>query len=237
MTEVRERRTGGSMSVAAQLGFIAVAALAVFGFVQAAQSDQRRTSCSALCAMSPNYAGRNRVAPDFELPDMDGKKVKLSDFRGKTVILNFWTKTCGPCKEEIPKLADLTTTLKGHPNIVLLTVSTDEGPDSVRDTLKVLLDTAETTDSARASADSPFPILFDPELDVVRGKYGTTLFPETWIIDRRGVIRARFDRALDWSSALAIEVAEMVSKPGPGCLVNFDQGKALGPYATLCESD
>ncbi len=235
-TEGRRGDRSSATSVAAQLGFIAVAALAVFGFVQAAQSDQRRTSCSALCALGPNYANRNRIAPDFELPDMSGKKVRLSDFRGKTVILNFWTKTCGPCKEEIPALAELAGTLKKHDNIVLLTVSTDDGPDAVRDTLKVLLDQNGTTDAVK-NGEAPFPILFDPELDVVRGKYGTTLFPETWIIDPRGVIRARFDRALDWSSALAIEVAEMANTPGPGCLTQFDQGKATGPFAGLCEND
>jgi peroxiredoxin len=224
-------------SVAAQLAFIAVAALAVFGFVQAAQTDQRRTSCSALCALGPQYAARNRTAPDFELADMHGKKVRLSDYRGKTVILNFWTKTCGPCKEEIPALAELAATLKKHPGIELLTVSTDEGPDAVRDTLKVLLDQSQATDAVKASGDAPFTILFDPELEVVRGKYGTSLFPETWIIDPRGVIRARFDRALDWSSALAIEVAEMANTPGPGCLVEFDRGKATGPFAGLCEND
>jgi len=237
MTEVREKRGGDLKSVVAQLGFIGVAALAVFGFVQAAQSDQRRSSCTALCALAPSYGARNRIAPDFELPDMNGKKVRLSDFRGKTVILNFWTKTCGPCKEEIPALAELATNLHKHSNIVLLTVSTDEGPESVRDMLKVLLDTQGTTDSGRDSGEPPFPILFDPELEVVRGKYGTTLFPETWIIDPKGIIRARFDRALDWAGALAIDVAEMANSPGPGCLVQFEQGRAIGPNASLCEND
>ena len=55
-----------------QLGFIAIAAVAVFGFVRAAQNDHRRTSCNALCALSPAYAGRDRLAPDFELSDMNG---------------------------------------------------------------------------------------------------------------------------------------------------------------------
>src|SRR5688500_14694240 len=87
------------------LASIAVAAVAVFGFVRAAQNDQRRTTCSALCALTPAYAGKNRLAPDFELPDMNGTPVKLSSFRGKTVVVNFWTKTCKPCLEEMPALA------------------------------------------------------------------------------------------------------------------------------------
>src|SRR5262245_50128995 len=94
-------------ATALQLGFIVLAAVAVFGFVRAAQNDQRRSSCSALCALSPAYAGRDRSAPDFELPDLDGRKVRLSSYRGKTVILNFWTRTCRPCLEEMPTIAEL----------------------------------------------------------------------------------------------------------------------------------
>lgn len=221
-------RRGSPYSMAVQVGFIAVASLAVFGFVQAAQGDQRRASCTALCSLGPQYAGRNRTAPDFELPDMNGKPVKLSSFRGKTVILNFWTKTCEPCKKEIPNLAELATNLKkNHPDIVLVTVSTDAGPDAVKDTLQVLIDSEQI----------PFTVLFDPELDVVNGKYGTKLFPETWIIDPKGVIRARFDRALDWAGSLPLEVAQMVGSAGPGCVVDFDKGKSTGPFAGLCASD
>ena len=209
-----------------QLAFIALAALAVFGFVRAAQNDQRRTTCSALCALSPAYAGKNRVAPDFELRDMEGKAVRLSSFRGKTVILNFWTKTCKPCLEEMPALAELAKVAKQHKDFLVLTVSTDPGPDDVRDTLKVVLQ----------GADPPFPVLFDPESDVVGGKYGTKLFPETWIIDPNGIIRARFDGARDWTDALALEIAEMVSRP-LGCPVEFARGNPKGKFASVCSDD
>ena len=221
-------RKASPYSVAVQVGFIAVASLAVFGFVQAAQSDTRRASCTALCSLGPQYAGRNRTVPDFELPDMNGNKVKLSSYRGRTVILNFWTKTCEPCKKEIPALAELAQNLKkNHPEIVLVTVSTDAGPDSVKDTLQVLVDSEQI----------PFPVLFDPELEVVGDKFGTKLFPETWIIDPKGVIRARFDRALDWSASLPLEVAQMVGSVGGGCAVDFEKGKSAGPFASLCTSD
>lgn len=209
-----------------QLGFIAVAAVAVFGFVRAAQNDQRRNSCSALCALSPAYAGKNRLAPDFELTDMEGRKVRLSSYRGKTVIVNFWTKTCKPCLEEMPALAELAKVARGRKDLVVLTVSTDAGPDDVRDTLKVVLQ----------GADPPFPVLFDPESDIVGGKYGTKLFPETWFIDPKGVIRARFDGARDWTDALALEIAEMVSRP-MGCPVEFARGTPKGKFASVCSDD
>lgn len=209
----------------AQILFILVAAVAVYGFVHAAQNDQRSTGCKAMCALRPAYAGRNRIAPDFELPDMNGKPVRLSSFRGKTVFLNFWTKTCGPCLEEMPALAELGRIARSRDDIVVLTVSTDEGPDDVRDALKVAL-----------NGDPPFPVLFDPESKVVLDKYGTQLFPETWIIDPNGIIRARFDGARDWSNSLAVDVGEMVSRWG-GCPIEIFKGQPRGGFAGLCTDD
>ncbi|MFO0762960.1 MAG: TlpA disulfide reductase family protein [Byssovorax sp.] len=209
----------------AQIGFILVAAAAVFGFVRSAQSDERRGSCTALCSLGPAYAGRNRIAPDFELPDMDGKMVRLSSFRGKTVFLNFWTQTCDPCKKEMPSVAELAKVAKTRDDMVVITVSTDEGPSAVKDTLTVLL-----------NEPPPFPVLFDPDANIVRDRYGTRLYPETWIIDPKGIIRARFDGARDWSSAMAIEIGEMVKKPA-GCPIDFFKGMPRGDFAGLCGDD
>lgn len=213
----------GLRSAAAQLAVIAVACVAVFGFVQAARSDERRTSCASFCAMRPTYAARDRLAPDFELPDMNGQPVKLSSFRGKTVVLNFWTKTCQPCLKEMPALQDLGKIAKQRGNVVLVTISTDAGPDAVRETLQVVMNGEEPS----------FPVLFDPDLEVVKDKYGTSLYPETWIIDPQGYIRARFDGEREWASPFAIEVADMAGK-GPGCPVGFAKGQPTGPFASLC---
>jgi len=208
-----------------QIAFILVAALAVYGFVRAAQNDQRYSSCTAMCSMAPSYAARDRVAPDFELPDLSGKMVSLSSFRGKTVFLNFWTKTCRPCLEEMPSLAELGKLLQKRSDMVLVTISTDEGADDVRDTLKVIL-----------NGETPFTVLFDPESKVVLDRFGTKLFPETWIIDPKGVIRARFDGARDWSDATVLDVAEMVARPS-GCPVEFLRGAPRGNFAALCSDD
>ena len=209
----------------AQLAFIAIAAFAVFAFVRSAQNDQRRTSCTALCALAPEYAGRDRRAPDFELPDMTGKPVRLSSYQGKTVFLNFWSKTCKPCLEEMPSLAELSKVAAGRKDLAVVTVSVDEGPEDVRDTLKVLL-----------NSDIPFPVLFDPDGKVVRERYGTRLYPETWVIDPKGIIRARFDGARNWSVSLPVEIGEMVQKPS-GCPVEFFKGAPRGPFAGLCGDD
>jgi len=209
----------------AQLVFIAVAAIAVYSFVGAAQRDMKRAGCSALCKMNPAYAGNDRLAPDFALPDMNGKVVSLSQFRGKVVFLNFWTKTCNPCLEEMPSLAELARIAQGRKDFVVVTVTTDEGPEAVRDTLKVIL-----------QGEPPFPVLFDPESKIVLDKYGTHLFPETWLIDPSGMIRARFDGARDWSKALTVEVGEMVGKAG-ACPVEFFDSKPRGQFAGLCGDD
>jgi len=211
-------------AVVAQIAFIAVAAVGVYAFVGAAQRDMRRTGCTALCKLGPAYAGSDRRAPDFDLPDMNGQRVKLSSFRGKVVVLNFWTKTCGPCLEEMPAVAELAKIASQRSDFVVLTVSTDEGPDAVRDTLKVTL-----------KDDPAPPVLFDPELDVVGGRYGTRLFPETWIIDADGIIRARFDGSKPWSSSLAVEVVEKLGKGS--CPMEFFKGSPRGTFAGLCADD
>jgi peroxiredoxin len=206
-----------------ELAFIGCAAVGVYGFVSAAKDGETRRSCTSLCALRPAYAARNRLAPDFELPSINGGKVKLSSFRGKVVILNFWTKTCRPCLEEMPSIADLAKALKAHPNVVLLTITTDESAADARDTMKSVL----------GGGDPPFEVLVDAESSAVRDKYGTKLFPETWFIDKEGVIRARFDGGRSWASPLVIDLAESLNNPLT-CDVSFDGGKPQGPMASLC---
>jgi peroxiredoxin len=206
-----------------ELAFIGCAALGVYGFVTAAKDGETRRSCTSLCALRPEYAARNRLAPDFELPSMNGNKVRLSSFRGKVVILNFWTKTCRPCLEEMPSIADLAKALKAHPTVVLLTITTDESATDARDTLKSVL----------GGGEPPFEVLIDAESSVVRDKYGTKLFPETWFIDQQGVIRARFDGGRSWASPMTIDLAESLGNPIQ-CDVAFESGKPHGPMASLC---
>ena len=209
-----------------QLAFIAIAAAAVFAFVRVAQDSEARRACVPLCALHPTYAGADRTAPDFELADLSGKKVRLSDYRGKTVILNFWTKTCGPCLNEMPTIADLGKILNGRTDVALLTISTDESADSVRATLKSVLKDPEI----------PFTVLVDPESDVVAGKFGTRLFPETWIIDPQGVIRARYDGEREWSAAVVVDLLRSMSHPN-ACNAKIEAGHALpGSQVTCAES-
>jgi len=217
-------RPASMRSQLAQLAFIALASVGVFSFVKAARNDHRITSCAALCTFRPTYAGQNRTVPDFELADLSGKRVRLSSFfaKKKPVVLNFWTKTCKPCLEEMPSVANLAR-IVAKDGVQVVTISTDEGPDAVRDHLQVVLEGKEP----------PFAVLFDPDAEIVAGKFGTTLFPETWLVDGDGVIRARVDGARDWTSPFALELIERIGRPG-SCQVEFQRGQPVGPFASLC---
>ncbi len=206
-----------------EIAFVAVAATAAYSFLRMAVDGEQRRVCSTLCAVGPDYAGRNRTAPEFDLPALTGGRVKLSDHRGQVVILNFWTKSCGPCLEEMASLAELGRTLRDRRDVVLLTVSTDPSFEDVRGTVRSVL-----------GGDPPFTVLLDPEAEVVTGKFGTKLFPETWYIDGRGVIRARVDGARDWSQPLALQLAESF-RERLACDLSFRQGRAVGRDASLCE--
>lgn len=216
----------------AQIAFILIASLAVYSFVRASQSDYRYTSCQALCQLRPNYAGLDRRVPEFTLSDLEGKPVAFSSYLGDgPIVLNFWTKTCKPCLEEMPDLANMTKILAKR-GVKVVTISTDEGPEDVKDTLAVLF----------GDEGPPFPVLFDPEMEVVSDKFGTSLFPETWLIDEDGIIRARIDgnpaevRGMSWTDPMPLEVIEMMARPG-GCPVSFQAGKPVGPHASLCGAE
>lgn len=215
------------LAQAAQLIVVALAALAVYSFGRTVRDAEARRLCTPLCAMQPNYAGIDRLAPDFDLPAIDGSRTRLSDLRGKVVILNFWTKTCRPCLEEMDELANLGAVLRGRKDIVLVTVSTDESVEDARATLTSVL-----------GKDAPFAVLLDPDAEVVSGKYGTKLFPETWFIDPQGVIRARVDGArnqgqLSWDAAITLDFAESLLDPAK-CPIMFSRGTARGELASLC---
>jgi peroxiredoxin len=144
---------------------------------------------------SHHYYGNNRLAPDFELKDQHGKPWKLSEQRGKTVVLNFWTITCGPCVEEMPSLEQLALVAKERSDIEVVAVTTDKDWSDVQSLFK---------------PDSKLRILFDGDKAVVRGKFGTRLYPETWVVDKDGVIRVRVDGARDWSAPIALEMLDLV---------------------------
>jgi len=142
-----------------------------------------------------NYFGDDKLAPDFTLKDKNGKPWRLKEQRGKTVVMNFWTMTCKPCLEEMPSLEQLALVAKERGDLEVVAISTDKGWHEVQGLFK---------------PDSKLKVLFDPDKSVVRGKFGTRLYPETWVIDPDGVIRVRIDGGRDWSAPIAVEMIEAI---------------------------
>jgi peroxiredoxin len=140
-----------------------------------------------------HYLGRDRLAPDFTLHDRDGRPWRLSDRRGRVVVLHFWTVTCPPCLEEMPTLVELARILEGRRDVELVAIAADRSWEQV---------------AAVVPPGSPLRVLLDPDRAVVRDRFGTRLYPETWIVDPRGVIRMRVDGPRDWSSAVALDAIE-----------------------------
>jgi len=223
MATATEPAAGRAGPLLLQIAFVVIAALLVYSFVTVTKEGETRRMCSAPCLLRPDYMAAERRAPDFTLKDLHGKSVRLEELRGKVVVLNFWSKTCGPCLEEMPDLAELTKIVRDRPDVAVVAVSIDDGPDDVRPTLRSIL-----------REDPPFAVLFDPDAKTVTGKYGTRLYPETWFIDKRGVIRARFDGAREWNSAIVVNYIDAL-REGDYCSVKID-GQTLGGKAgKICE--
>jgi peroxiredoxin len=122
--------------------------------------------------MQPAMIAHSQAAVDFELTTLDGKVVKLSDYRGKNVILNFWAYWCPPCREEMPVLQKFYDEREG--NFVLLTVSPTE-KDSDYDKIKNFSQQQKMT----------FPILVDTK-GTISNQYRILSIPTTFFINPNG---------------------------------------------------
>jgi peroxiredoxin len=123
------------------------------------------------------------TAPDFWLSNLAGDYVKLSDYRGKVVFLNVWATWCPPCREEMPSMESLYRKLKGR-NFEMLGVSID------RDGEKVVRPFA-------VKYGLTFPVLLDPDNKTYR-LYGLTGVPETFIVDKSGVVIHKIIGPQNW---------------------------------------
>ena len=140
-------------------------------------------------------------APDFSLPDLNGRVQRLSDFRGKIIFLNVWATWCPPCRMEMPSMERLYRQFKDR-DFVMLAVSQDaEGATPVRS----LVDELGIT----------FPILLDPEA-AVSHRYGVTGYPETFVIDRSGKVIEHFIGPEDWTSARSYRYFTDLLNPSGG---------------------
>lgn len=127
----------------------------------------------------PRHIGT--TAPAFTIHD-GSQTLRLSQYRGQVVLLNFWASWCAPCVDEIPSLLALHHRL---PQVVILGVSADEDPDAYRNFL--------------LEYHVDFPTIREPSL-ATQHRYGTMQIPETYVIDRQGNLVRKFVSSQDWMS-------------------------------------
>ena len=128
------------------------------------------------------------AALDFTLPDLEGRPVRLREFRGKLVLLNFWATWCAPCLHEMPSMERLYQTFK-QTDFVLLAVSVDrQGAQAAKPYVENLRLT--------------FPVLVDHTNDIGR-QYGARGLPSTYLIDPDGQLLGAVVGARDWHRAEA----------------------------------
>lgn len=114
-----------------------------------------------------------RSAPDVAFTLPDGKTAKLSDYKGKPVVLSFWASWCGPCRKELPALAAYAAT---RPDLTFLAVNVDRDRGPAEAFVKELKLT--------------IPVVFDPE-SAVMGRFDVTLMPTMFMLDKNGTVKFR----------------------------------------------
>ena len=127
--------------------------------------------CSSDTGSSVAQVGK--LAPDFEVQNLDGQAISLSSLRGKPVLLNFWAIWCPPCREEMPYLQQIYEEWSGE-GLVLLAVNIGESPSAVEDFMQ-----------ARSLS---LPVLLDIKEAAAR-MYNVTAIPTTFFIDRDGILQ------------------------------------------------
>jgi len=133
------------------------------------------------CDRGAHPAQTGQAAPDFTVSD-GVTTIHLASYRGRVVLLNFWATWCAPCIEEMPALIALH---HERPDLAILAVSIDEDPDAYNRFLtRRHVDLITVRDPAQKAA----------------GLYHTEAWPETYIIDRQGVIRRKIVGDPDWSN-------------------------------------
>jgi cytochrome c biogenesis protein CcmG, thiol:disulfide interchange protein DsbE len=128
------------------------------------------------------------AAPDFTVRDSD-RTVTLSQLKGQVVVLNFWATWCPPCIEEMPSLVQMQQFMKAK-GVTVLAVSVDVDEKQYRRFLR----------------DHNVNLLTVRDADQKSNElYGTFKFPETYVIDRNGVVRRKFIGAVDWTEPEVID--------------------------------
>ena len=126
-----------------------------------------------------------KEGPDFSLPNLDETTVRLSDYRGKVVFLNFWATWCKPCREEMPSMEVLYRNFE-RDGLVVLAISIDR------------VTTKKDIPPFIKSLNLTFPVLVDSWGQTDK-RYKLMGVPETYIIDQQGILREKIIGPRDWT--------------------------------------
>jgi len=218
--------------------FTAIVVLSLFGVVGLRQVERMRheeggQAIAPTPAMMPpagagmpsSMSGGRRVhfyptearpaAPGFDLPCLGGERIRLADLAGRVVMVNFWATWCEPCIMEMPSLEKLREQLEG-PGFELVTISVDEEPGAPARLLSQLA----RVPGGRVPG---YVVALDPG-GKLAAAYGTSKFPETYVIGADGKLLVRFIGPRDWSqpmySRLVRTVIERGGMPQMGAMSN-----------------
>lgn len=146
-----------------------------------------------LCNYSWGAAAvKGAAAPEFELKDTDGRIWRLSDLRGKVVFINFWSTWCPVCKDELPFKETLNEKMRGG-RFQMIGILFRDDPGNLADYLK--------------KNEVSSPTLISPGNEAAK-KYGITVIPVTFIIDKKGIIRERIIGPKKWDSPEGMRLIE-----------------------------
>lgn len=135
---------------------------------------------------------RQKLAEDFSLPMTEGRTFKLSEYRGKTVFVNFWATWCPPCREEMPAMEKLWLHYRER-GLVVVAISVDRDPIVVAPFVK--------------QAKFTFPIVLDPKMQAATA-YGVRALPSSFLVDRNGYMTALALGPRMWDGEAAYAVME-----------------------------
>lgn len=135
------------------------------------------------------------AAPAIALKDRSGAVVSLESLKGKLVFVNFWATWCAPCREEMPSLVDLARQFDPK-DVAFLAVSVDEGWSDVN----TFFDQSQL-------GELPFTTVLDVDKTVSQ-RYGSTMFPESFVIGRDGQLLYKFTGPRDWNDVAARKILE-----------------------------
>jgi cytochrome c biogenesis protein CcmG, thiol:disulfide interchange protein DsbE len=133
-------------------------------------------------------------APNFEIANLDGEMVSLKDHRGKVVLVNIWATWCPPCREEMPSMERLYAAFQGT-DFEILAVSVDAPTGEIGPDGREGGDVADFVEEMGLT----FPILHDPT-GMLQFTYQTTGLPESFLLDRKGVIYKRIAGGTSWDA-------------------------------------